>query len=72
MVLEGSDKTCHFISKVKSFCWKVNIFKFGLEVLVMVKYALILDKQNSNTLWQDAINKEKKNSHISFGILDRG
>ena len=50
-------KCARFISKVRSLCSKGDRFKFGIEVPVTVKYALILDKQKANILCQDSINK---------------
>jgi len=33
---------------------------------------LLLDKENGNTLWADAIAKEMKNVRIAFRILENG
>ena len=33
-------------------------YKFGIQVPYSVKHALQLDKENGNTLWKDAIQKE--------------
>ena len=33
---------------------------------------MLLDKQNGNTLWQDAIAKEMKNVKPAFQILEDG
>jgi len=46
--------------------------KFGIEVPKTVKRALELDRENGNTLWQDAIAQEMKNVQIAFKILDDG
>ena len=35
-----------------------------------MEHAKRIDEQNGNTLWQDAINKEMKNSRISFELHD--
>ena len=46
--------------------------KFGLEVPMNVEEAKILDGENGNTHWQDAIEKEMKNSQMAFKLLPRG
>ena len=45
--------------------------KFGVKVPLTVEEALSIDKQNGNILWQDGIEKEMKNSHIAFEVLDK-
>ena len=45
--------------------------KFGAKVPLTVEEALALDKQNKNTLWHDAIEKEMNNSRISVEVLDK-
>jgi hypothetical protein len=34
--------------------------------------ALQMDKENGNTVWWDAINKEMKNVRVAFNILEDG
>jgi len=34
--------------------------------------AVAFDKENGNTLWQDAVRKEMKNVRIAFKVLDDG
>jgi hypothetical protein len=46
--------------------------KFGVQVPSSVKEALALDKENGNTLWSDAINKELKNVLVAFQLLEDG
>jgi hypothetical protein len=46
--------------------------KFGIKIPATVQEALELDRQNGNTLWQDAINKEFKNSNIAFQVREEG
>ena len=55
----------HFISKVTSKYWSTT-HKFGIEMPKSVEHALELDKQNGNTFWYDAIQKEMKNVKIAF------
>jgi hypothetical protein len=44
--------------------------KFGIEVPKSWNDCIRLDKENDNTLWQDAVRKEMKNVRIAFQILD--
>ena len=46
--------------------------KFGIEIPGTVDQAVALDNQNGNTLWQDAIVKEMKNSRVAFKLLEQG
>ena len=45
--------------------------KFGVEVPTKVPEAVALDKKNGNTLWQEAIKKEMKNSRMAFHLLGK-
>ena len=44
--------------------------KFGVEVPKTIRRALEIDKENGNTLWQDAIEKEMRAVRIAFKILE--
>jgi hypothetical protein len=44
--------------------------KFGIEVPKFWDDFVRLDKENNNTLWQDAVRKEMKNVRIAFKILN--
>jgi hypothetical protein len=44
--------------------------KFGIEVPKSWDDCVRLDKENDNTLWQDAVSKEMNNVRISFKILN--
>jgi hypothetical protein len=44
--------------------------KFGIEVPKILDACVKLDKENDNTLWQDAVRKEIKNVRIAFKILN--
>ena len=46
--------------------------KFGVKVPNSVDEALSLDKENQNSLWADAINKELKNVLVAFKLLEEG
>ena len=46
--------------------------KFGVKVPSTVDEALRLDKENKNTLWGDAINKDLKNVLVVFKLLEEG
>ena len=36
-----------------------------------VKEAILIDKENGDTLWWDAIMKEMKNLQPAFGVFDK-
>ena len=44
--------------------------KFGIRVPKFVEEAKLIDLENDNTAWQDAIAKEMKNVRVAFKILD--
>jgi hypothetical protein len=44
--------------------------KFGVEVPKRWDDCVRLDKENENTLWQDAVRKEMKNVRTAFQILN--
>ena len=46
--------------------------KFGIDLPLHYEEAVALDKQNGNTLWQDATRKEMSNVEIAFKFLDDG
>lgn len=64
-------KRDRIISKVKAKYWRTT-HKFGIRVPKSVDEALQLDKENGNTLWYDAIQKEMKNVRIAFTVWDDG
>ena len=43
--------------------------KFGVEVPNTYEEAVLLDRKNGNTLWQDAIKKEMDKVGVAFNIL---
>ena len=45
--------------------------KFGIKIPYTVEEALKFDQENGNNLWQEAIEKEMKNSQIAFEILGK-
>ena len=45
--------------------------KYGIEVPKTIEQALRLDRQNGNTMWFDATNKEMANVGIAFEIQPR-
>jgi hypothetical protein len=63
-------KRKRLISKVKSRYWQ-RTHKFGVRLPQTVAEALALDKEEGNTLWYDAIQKEMKNVQIAFKFLER-
>jgi hypothetical protein len=62
-------KRHHIISSVMKRYLKRN-HKFGIEIPVTWNDCVRLDKENNNTLWQDAVHKEMKNVRIAFKILN--
>ena len=57
------------ISKGKTKCWE-RTHKYGIEVPKNVQDAIRIDKENNNTLWQDAITLEMKNVRIAFEVYE--
>ena len=47
-------------------------YKFGIQILRTVEEALVIDKDNKNTLWYDAIMKEMKNVRVAFEAKEQG
>ena len=64
-------KRDRIIASVNSRIKKRNR-KYGIEVPTSIEDARRLDKENGNTLWQDAIAKEMYNVSIAFQILEPG
>ena len=62
-------KRKRLLARVKSRCRKGSNSKFGIEVPKTVEEALQLDKENGNSLWHDAIEKEMANSRVAFNLL---
>ena len=65
-------KRSRIIKKLKTVRCRKGKMKFGIDVPGSVEEAIKLDEKNGNTLWQDAIRKEMKNSRHAFKLLDRG
>lgn len=53
------------VQKVKTKYWQ-RTHKYGIRVPKSVEEARKIDKQNGNTLWQDAISMEMKNCRVAF------
>ena len=58
-------KRNRIVAKVKSKYW-IRTHKFGLKVPKSVTEAIVIDCENGDTLWWDAIFKEMKNVRIAF------
>ncbi|CAJ1933595.1 unnamed protein product [Cylindrotheca closterium] len=58
-------KRDRFISKVKSKYWE-RTHKYGIRIPKSVKEAIQIDRENGDTLWQDAIKMEMKNNRVAF------
>lgn len=59
------------ISAVKTRVRKTT-HKYGIEIPASVEHAMRIDRENGNTMWQDAVSKEMRNVGIAFEILDEG
>jgi hypothetical protein len=65
----GLKKRSRIIAAVTKRYHKRN-HKFGIEVPKSWDDCNRLDKENDNTIWQDAVRKEMKNVRIAFQILN--
>ena len=61
-------KRNRIIKQVQHQALKKNV-KFGIKVPNSVQQALAFDKENGDTFWFDAINKEIKNVKVVFHLL---
>ena len=59
------------ISAVNKRYWK-RTHKFGIRLPHSVQEAIAIDKEEGNTLWQDAMQKEMNNVMVAFKILKEG
>ena len=63
-------KRDRLVNKVKSRCRK-NRFKLGVEFPLKYEGTLRIDQENGNTLWNDYVRKDMKNSSVDSHLLDR-
>mmetsp|Transcript_11237 Transcript_11237/g.16168 ORF Transcript_11237/g.16168 Transcript_11237/m.16168 type:complete len:1367 (+) Transcript_11237:2028-6128(+) len=63
-VLKRKDR---LIKMARSHRLKIG-YKFGLRIPDSVEEALDIDRENGNTLWQDAIAKEMQNVYVAFDV----
>ena len=59
------------IAKVKAKYWRTT-HKFGIQVPKSGDEALAIDKENGNTLWYTAIQKEMNNVRVAFEAWEEG
>ena len=59
------------LSKVKTRYWQTT-HKFGIKLSKTVKEALLIDKENGNTFWTDAIKLEMTNVRPAFRKWEDG
>ena len=57
------------ISKIKTKYWQ-RTHKYGIRIPKSVKEAIEIDRENGNTLWQDAIALEMKNVRVAFQLCE--
>ena len=62
-------KRDRIISKTRRYCIKTH--NYGIRVPNTVKEAILIDKDNWDTLWWDAIMKEMKNVQPSFEVFKK-
>lgn len=51
---------------------KKKTHKYGIMVPTTISEAYALDRENGNTFWRDALQKEMKNTQIAFKFLEEG
>ena len=59
------------IAKVKGKYWHTT-HKFGIRLPKSIDEALAIDKENGNTIWYTAIQKEMNNVRVSFEAWEEG
>ncbi len=64
------NKRASIISKATTTKYLDRTHKFGIEIPKSVKDAIRIDKDNGNTLWQDAIALEMKNVRMAFEVFE--
>ena len=69
MVLKKRLRIIYLVKK-RNACYLKNTHKFGIEVPKYISKEYALDKNNSNTIWADAISKEMKDVSPAFKKLD--
>ena len=62
-------KKSHIIMQIRHRVPKKSL-KFGISVPSSVEEAIKFDRENGNSLWRDAINKEVKNVQVAFKIVE--
>ena len=60
------------IKQMKAQQCRKGKMKFGVQIPGTLEQAIELDRINGNTLWQDAIRLEMKNSLVAFKLKERG
>jgi hypothetical protein len=53
------------LKKVKTKYWE-RTHKYGIKLPHSIREAIEIDRENGNTLWQDAIKMEMKNNRVAF------
>ena len=62
-------KQKQILGKLKSKYWE-RTHKFGICIPKSIKEAIEIDKQNGNTLWQDAIAEEMAKVRVAFELYE--
>ena len=58
-------------AKLKAKYWRTT-HKFGIQVPKSIDKSLAIDKENGNTIWYTAIQKEMKNVRVDFEAWEEG
>jgi hypothetical protein len=53
------------IKKVKAKYWRTT-HKFGIRIPKSVEEALLIDMENGNLLWRDAVDKDMRRAKVSY------
>lgn len=62
-------KAKRILQKVKSKYWS-RTHKYGIRIPKSIQEAMMIDRENGNTLWMDAVRQEMKNVRIAFEEFD--
>ena len=54
-----------FLGKVKSKYWE-RTHKYGIQIPKSVKEAILINRENGNCMWQDAVELKMKNNRVAF------
>ena len=50
----------------------IKNMKYGMKIPTSITEAYVIDKENGNTLWRDAITRKMDNVSVAFEVLEDG